>query len=166
MCCFWPQHPNPKMMLPCIAAADVRLFCIRSVLPGACTLQELPRLPESLIHLEGAMPGIERGSYSFKMPGMDGWNASPLPMNQYQSAPQQQQQQQSSLQQPHQQPQQQGGFGQDYKAHIPYAQQLFPPPQQKPGPAIGLDHMQACGHPMQLTLSLAVTLAIHVVPAD
>ena len=97
-------------------------------------MQELPRLPRSIVHPEGPVSGIN-GGYSFKMPGMEGWNAAPLPMGQIQPLPQHHQPQHQQPQQPQQQ---QGGMGQ----HLPYPQQLFSQPQQKPGASIGLEHMQ------------------------
>ena len=109
-----------------------------------CRLQELPRLPESLIHPDGPMPGASVGSFSFKMPGMDGWNGSPAP---WQPAPHQQQlqqpqPQQASQPQPPQQQQQQGGFLRDFARPEHFAQHLFPQPQQTPGGGIGPEHTQ------------------------
>ena len=92
-------------------------------------LQEVPRLPESLIHPEAPMAGVNGAPFNFKMPGMDGWSGAPS-VNHWQPPPQQQQQQP---------PQQQQAFGQDFQ-RMQYLQQLFP--QQKPGASIGLEHVQ------------------------
>ena len=115
-------------------------------LDGMCRLQELPRLPESLIHPEGPVPGASVGSFSFKMPGMDGWNGSPAP---WQPPPHQQQSQQPQPQQapqpqpqPPQQQQQQGGILRDFARPEHFAQHLFPQPQQAPGGGIDPEHMQ------------------------
>ena len=113
------------------------------------------------------MPGMPRGSYSFKMPGMDGWNAPPPPMNQYQSTPQQQPPQQQQQQSPIQQPPQQGGQGPDFQQHIPFVQQLFPQPQpqQRPGAGIGPEHMQVrvLSLPLQGSWLISVQEFINVV---
>ena len=89
------------------------------------------------------MPGVGVGSYSFKMPGMDGWNGPPAP---WQPPPHQQQSQQAPQPppqpQPPQQQQQQAGFLRDFARPEQYAQHLFPQPQQAPRGGIGPEHMQ------------------------
>ena len=134
--------------------AEALWLCVGALLDGLCGLQELPRLPESLLHPEGPMPGISVGSHSFKMPGMDNWNGSPAP---WQPPPHQQQSPQPQPQpqpqpapqpppqpqlQPLQQQQQPAGFLRDFARPEHFAQHLFPQPQQAPGGGIGPEHMQ------------------------
>ena len=110
--------------------AEALQLCFGALLDGVCGLQELPRLPESLLHPEGPMPGVSVGSYSFKMPGMDGWNGSPAP---WQPPPQQQQLQQPPEQQ---QQQQQGGHVRRGARLDPYVPHLFPQPRLAVGRAL------------------------------
>lgn len=129
-------------------ALKVCVLYVLCHLDGMCRLQELPRLPESLIHPEGPMPGASVGSFSFKMPGMDGWNGSPAPWqpppHQQQAQQPQPQPQQASQPQPlqQQQQQQQGAFLRDFARPEHFAQHLFPQPQQAPAGGIGPEHMQ------------------------
>ena len=119
-------------------ALKVCVLYVLCHLDGMCRLQELPRLPESLIHPEGPMPGASVGSL----------NGSPAP---WQPPPHQQQAQQpqpppqqASQPQPlqQQQQQQQGAFLRDFARPEHFAQHLFPQPQQAPAGGIGPEHMQ------------------------